>query len=159
MTGDLDRIPRATSKAVAYLKDVFWGAIAAPACGFALLVLLSTVTRFVGDSSILLLSACIASGFAYWRYRRGKVTNWSAWAWALPALWLVLAIASEAHYPPARGRFWWYVGENYFSNNCAGGECLGRFFFTAPLYSSIAYSIVAWLLRRTHRRNPATQSR
>lgn len=58
----------------------------------------------------------------------------------------------------AQGHFWRYEYDHLFSlddRNCGGDECLGKFFGTLPVLTSIAYSAGAWLALRHAKKHDA----
>jgi hypothetical protein len=62
--------------------------------------------------------------------------------WIVPAAILVVSMAS------APGMNIW---NNYFGSGCGGSECAYEWLFTAPFYTSVAYT-VGWIFENLHRR-------
>ncbi|MHB8410395.1 MAG: hypothetical protein ACYDDI_00440 [Candidatus Acidiferrales bacterium] len=156
---DRDYIPVWIRNLLSHIKEVLWAAVAPVMCGFILAVLLAGALAVIRppaslrapsellDALYLLLFVSIPCGFAYFRFCRGNQGKWSTLAWILPAIWLVFGILSDYPYRYTVQEHWWrYVWDNYFGENCGGSECLGELFFTAPFYSSVAYSITSGLL-------------
>ena len=60
---------------------------------------------------------------------------------------------TSAYYRQQTGdSYWAYLDESLFtsdSNKCGSSECLGQFFFTAPVVASVAYSLGAFLALRS----------
>jgi hypothetical protein len=75
-------------------------------------------------------------GFFAWRWFR-SITG--LFVWVAPVLMLFVAIASwkTGGFQP----YWRDVWDNFFGAGCGGSECLYEFFVTAPLYSSLAFSL------------------
>jgi hypothetical protein len=80
---------------------------------------------------------------------------------ALGAVLILLVMRSDAslyarsnYYHNLQGHYWRYEFEQLFSpedRSCNPEECLGKYLFTLPFFSSVAYSIGAWLGLRSHK--------
>jgi len=66
----------------------------------------------------------------------------AAWAWVLPGTILLLNILPSMSDRSGQG-----IIQNYFGRDCGSNECLDQLLFTAPFYTSVAYSL-GWLSRR-----------
>jgi hypothetical protein len=98
---------------------------------------------FLGEMVIALVL-----GLALNRWLESKSAKW---AWILPLAWLVFLIIGERPRNPLEGTFFHATWNNFFSMD-PGEEGLAAMFGTAPFYSSIAYSIGAWLALKAQRR-------
>jgi hypothetical protein len=66
--------------------------------------------------------------------------------WIVPAAVLLVSMASEP------GMDVWH---NYFGSRCGASECAGELFFTAPFYTSVAYT-AGWVSKNLHLKNRAS---
>lgn len=87
------------------------------------------------------LAAALALGFC--RNRRGQRAP--CWVW-LPALAFFVWDAHGVLVQPFDGG-WRSVWNTYFGYGCQSSECLGEVLVTAPLYTSIVYSLGALAAR------------
>jgi hypothetical protein len=151
-------VPRWLRMLLTYLKEVFLASIGATICGFILGMLIlpplevsapKWFTGIFGEPHFLLpiLAACV---FLYFNARRKRLAWPSLWVWILPALWLAYGLATENTYYPGRGSWRIYVWNNFFGSHCGFTECIGEWLYTCPFYTSVVYSIVAWIMRRKH---------
>jgi hypothetical protein len=83
------------------------------------------------------VSFCV--GFFVFRFSRHSS---GAWAWLLPFAILLLNIVPSLFRSSTHD-----VVQSYFGRGCGSDECLDQLFFTAPFYTSVAYSL-GWLSRR-----------
>jgi hypothetical protein len=63
----------------------------------------------------------------------------SVWVWTVPLLILVVSVATwkTGGFRP----YLWDVWNSYFGSQCGSSECAYEWFFTAPLYTSVAYTV------------------
>jgi hypothetical protein len=84
--------------------------------------------------------APILSGFTLGLTGRRRFrSGFGAWVWAVPA---ALLIGSVMTWRTGGFRPYWHdVWNNYFASQCGSSECTYEWLFTAPLYTSVAYTI------------------
>jgi len=66
--------------------------------------------------------------------------------WIVPAAVLLLGMASGHEMN---------VWDNYFGSRCGGSECASEWLFTAPFYTSVAYT-AGWISKNLHLRKLAS---
>lgn len=81
----------------------------------------------------------------------------AAWVWVLPAIWLACVIADQIRYAYPGQDLWQDVWNNFFGGGC-GFECIGQLIATAPFYSSVAYSLGAWVALSKSKRSGERQT-
>jgi hypothetical protein len=93
------------------------------------------------DNPYFLVPVVFSSCMGFFAFRFSKHSS-AAWAWVVPCTILLLNIVVSMLNSPAKA-----VMQDYFGRGCGNDECLVQLFFTAPFYTSVAYSL-GWLSRR-----------
>ena len=134
------------------MKEVLLGAylpvILSVPVGMLLIVVFGPLRRhlvnLIVDPPFSPIPIIIALASAYFfRHRANRQP--SVWIWILPSLILIWNLFTWDKYP---GQVYWNdVWNNFFGNQCGSSECLNEFLVTAPVCSSLAYSIFAIVLR------------
>jgi hypothetical protein len=93
----------------------------------------------------ILIGLAFGLGITLWL--RSKPAQW---AWVLPLAWLVFLTIGERPTLPIEGTFLHATWHNFFSMD-PGEEGMGAVFGTAPFYSSVAYSLGAWIALHARR--------